>query len=86
MYLNLQLLAVVQHHQFVAVCGPSCSGKTASIQTAVETLRQMPSLSSPRAGHITCTTIAVGAMREEQLFGSQSEKDGLVMTVVLVVN
>ena len=76
----MQLLAVVQHYQIVAVCGPSCSGKTSAIQTAVETLRQMPSPSHYRSGHINCTTIAVGAMREDQLLGFQSVKDGLVLT------
>ena len=75
----VQLLAVIQHHQIVAVCGPSCSGKTSAIQTAVETLRQIPSPSSSKLGHITCTTIAVGAMREEQLLGFQTEKGGLVL-------
>lgn len=76
--LSVQMLAVIQHHKFVAVCGPSCSGKTSAIQTAVETLRQIPSHSSSRPGHITCTTIAVEAMREEQLLGFHTEKDGLV--------
>lgn len=68
-------MALVQHHPFIAVYGPSCSGKSTAIQTAVETLRQLPSPAGRVGGasHITCTTIAVGAMREEQLLGHQQQ-------------
>jgi ABC-type lipoprotein export system ATPase subunit len=66
-------VALTQHHPFVAVYGPSCSGKSTIIQTAVETLKQLPLNPAAVGGatHISCTTIAVGAMREEQLLGYQ---------------
>ena len=76
----MQLVTLVQQHQFVAVCGPSCSGKTAAIQTAVETLRLLASPSN-RPCHITCTTLSVGSMREEQLLGFKTEGERSVISV-----
>lgn len=76
-----QLVALIQHHPFITVYGPSCSGKSTAIQTAVETLRQLPMIPAVggSATHITCTTIAVGALREEQLLGHQQHGDRYVL-------
>ena len=68
---------LVQVSRFVAVCGPSGCGKTAAIQVAAETFRHASSFSQIRC--ISTTTIAVGAMREEQLMGYQCQTKGCVM-------
>lgn len=70
----LQIVNLVQVSRFVAVCGPSNSGKTAAIQVAAETYKQSFNLSQICC--VSTTTIAVGSMREEQLFGYQSQEKG----------
>ena len=69
-----QIVTLVELHQFTAVYGPSCSGKTSAIQVAAETVRHNM-MSSHQAGHFSLTTIAVGAMEEEQLLGYQKQDE-----------
>ena len=69
-----QVVNLVQVSRFVAVCGSSNSGKTAAIQVAADTFRQSSNLSQTCC--VSTTTIAVGSMREEQLFGYQSQEKG----------
>lgn len=73
----MQIVSLVQVSRFIAVCGPSNCGKTAAIQVAAESLRQSSSFSQ-MCCNISTTTIALGAMREEQLLGYQSEEKGCV--------
>lgn len=73
----MQIVNLVQVSRFVAVCGPSGCGKTAAIQVAAETFRHASTFSQMRC--ISTTTVAVGAMREEQLLGYQCPMKGCVI-------
>lgn len=75
-----QIVGLVQVNRFVAVCGPSDCGKTAAIQVAAETIRQSASMS--QMCHVSTTTVALGAMREEQLLGYQCREKGSVSSLI----
>ena len=77
--LLLQIVNVIQVNRFIAVCGPSSCGKTAAIQAAAETLRQSSGISLPC--YVSTTTVALNAMREEQLLGYQ-DNDGCVVLLL----
>ncbi len=70
-----QIINLVQAKRFVAVCGPSGCGKTAALKVVAEALRQSSS-STFQICHVSITTIAVQAMKEEQLLGYQDEEKG----------
>lgn len=65
-------MTLVQLNQFVIISGPSCSGKTSVIKVTADTLSHIPSLI--KSGPVSCTTLTVEAMKEDQLLGFQDEE------------
>lgn len=76
--LLLQIVGLVQASRLVAIYGPSGCGKTAAVQVAAETLRH----STPMC-FVSTTTIAAGAIREEQLLGYQDEQEEYVPSLII---
>ena len=70
-----QFISLVQLHPIIAVSGPSCSGKTGCIQCGVEVLRGL-------CGVVSCVTLAIEAMKEEQLMGYQLDREKYVHIIV----
>lgn len=64
-----QLLTQLHSHSIVAVSGPSCSGKSAAIQVALEATREL-------IGGATCVTVACNALTEGELMGFYSNRSG----------